>query len=98
VSKIKEELLPWAAALVKENQPLQPPPELEKVVRIFTLFVGALTAAQFDEFMAKDVPFDAEERKVFIKLAEAFKLVPKGATSGTAATNPSTSSGGAAAP
>jgi hypothetical protein len=98
VTKIKKDLLPWAAARVKENQPLQPPPELEKVARIFTLFVGALTAAQFDEFMTKDVPFDAEERKVFVRLAEAFKVVPKGAASGTAAADPSTSSGGAAAP
>jgi hypothetical protein len=98
VSKIKAELLPWAAARVKENQPLQPPPELAKVAQIFTLFVNALTAAQFDEFMTKEIPFDAEERKVFVRLAEAFKVVPKGAASGTAATDPSTSSGGAAAP
>jgi len=93
VSRIREELLPWAAARVKEDQPLQPPPELEKVARIFTLFVGALTPAQFDEFMTKDVPFNIEERKIFVKLAEAFKVMPRGATCGKGKDDSPTSSG-----
>jgi hypothetical protein len=98
VTRIKKDVLPWATTCLKENRPLEPQPDMEKPVRIFTLFVEALSPAQFDEFATKDVPFDAEERKVFIKLAEAFKLVPKGAACGTAVTNTSTCEGGGPTP
>ena len=73
---------------------MQPPPEVEKPLRIFTLFVGALPAVHFDEFATKDDPFYAEERKVFVKLAETFKLVPKGSAYETAVKDTSTSPGG----
>jgi hypothetical protein len=98
VMRIKKEVLPWATSCLKENRPFEPPSEMERPVRLFTLFVGALSPVQFDEFATKDDPFDAEERKVFVKLAEAFKLVPKGAASGTAVTNPSASGGGGSTP
>lgn len=98
VSKIKKDLLPWAIERVKEGQPLQPPAELDKVVHIFTLFVGALTPQQFDEFMSKDVPFNAEERTAFVKLADDLKLVPKGSAHASGGTKSPTSSGSPATP
>jgi len=98
VMKIKKEVLPWAAACLKENRPLEPPTEMEKSVRLFTLFVSALPPAQFDEFTTKDDPFDGEERKVFVKLAEALKVVPKGPVRGTEPTNPAASGGGGITP
>jgi hypothetical protein len=78
LKRIKEDLLPWAAAQLKEGKPLEPPHEIEVAAKILRLFIPALSVEQFNELTTKDGPFDAEERKVLLKLVEEFKLSPNG--------------------
>jgi hypothetical protein len=79
VERIKKDLLPWVMERIKSGEPLEPPSRLAMATRIFEIFVGALTRAQYDMLLAKKEIFSAEERNAFVKLAEALKIVPAGA-------------------
>ena len=61
---------------IKASKPLTPPITLAKPVRIFHLFVGALSHQQYEDLLVGDVPFDQAEKDAFVKLAETFNLVP----------------------
>jgi hypothetical protein len=76
IEHIQKELLPWAIEQIRTGQPLNPPVTLAKPARMFQLFAGALTRPEYDDLLAGDVPFNAEEREAFVKLAETFNLVP----------------------
>jgi hypothetical protein len=82
LERIKRELLPWVTERLKSGESLEPPLELAKVTRIFKLFVGALTRAQYDRLLGQKDDFNPEERTAFMKLAEAFNIVPAAETSG----------------
>ena len=76
IDQIKKNLLPWAMECIKASKPLTPPITLAKPVRIFHLFVGALSHQQYEDLLVGDVPFDQAEKDAFVKLAETFNLVP----------------------
>ena len=95
IDQIKKNLLPWAMECIKASKPLTPPITLAKPVKIFHLFVGALSHQQYDELLAGDIPYNELERQAFVKLAETFKLVPSASKDATTKTNkePGTGSG-----
>ena len=95
IAHIKKEVLPWAIDCIKEGKLLAPPTTLDKPIRIFNLFVGALSRQQYDDLLVGDVPFDQAEKDAFVKLAETFKLVPPASKDAAAKTNkePGTGSG-----
>jgi len=91
--QIKEKLLPWLLARSKTGEPLEPGAFLPKETRVFELFMRSITRAQYDDFMAGGFGFDAEERSVISRLAEAMRVVPVVTTATSAADGPT--SGGA---
>jgi hypothetical protein len=79
IVRIKKDLLPWAIERLRSAQPLDPPTDMVKIIKIFTLLVKALSRDQYDRLITTDDPLTPAERTAFGRLAEHLNLAPKGA-------------------
>jgi hypothetical protein len=77
LDEIRKTVLPWGVARLKAGQPLDPTSDLPQPTRIFQLLLRAMTRAQYDDLVARDEPFSADERRAFIGIAEALGVVPQ---------------------